>query len=347
MHTLNIKDIIVLLLITVNIYSCKSAYDVPQAGPPGSRNYIWTADTLSPEGSFMFTNIWGSSPKNIWLVGTGTTEDVCLWHYNGNLWKSLNYLPSSNLNALSGVDSDFVWAGDIEGNLFKYDGSNWALNQKIITTGFDLRESIGLYFVSRSEGYCVGQNIKKETNYYEAYILKYNGSKWFPLDIGTNKCVFTSIKKHVKSGFFLISATEADSAHQEKLFLFDSYNNKLHEIYSGKEPPVLCEINNELYITMDSKIYKLGKNGQLELWKSFKWSTPYLTQANGMSESDFFGIGALGLMHYNGTDFVTIYKTNLMLFNMLVFSDAIFVCAVDPVTYKTVIIKGVKKQEGK
>lgn len=341
MQNYRIKEVILSILLLFVLSSCKTV-DQPNVGPPGSRNYTWTVDTLKVDGGFMSANIWGAASNDVWLDGGGSSEDLCLWHYDGKTWKTVNALPSSNLNALSGLDSDFIWIGDSDGSIFRYNGKNWYLFQKIHVVGFDNWETVNFYFNSKDDGYCVGQKYINSGGRYEGDILKFNGSQWFPLNMGDYKCAFTIIKKHKASGLYLVLAEKPDCADWNKIYIFDSYDRSLHEIYSGTHTPSISEINNELYISIDRAIYKLGKNGSLQLWKSFKWSTPYSCQANGMAENDFFAIGALGLMHYNGTDLVTVYKTDLMLFNMLVFEDAVFVCAIDNLTNRTVIIKGLK-----
>jgi hypothetical protein len=101
---------------------------------------------------------------------------------------------------------------------------------------------------------------------------------------------------------------DAASGIGHKLFSFDG--KELKELLSGNEFISLSEMNGEVYIVKDKKIYKY-KNGTLALWKDFT-NTIFYARIFGRNESDFFCFarkdGKFGIGHYNGTDFQFMYS---------------------------------------
>ena len=75
--------IISTLILFIN-WDCKKNPVGPENIQPGRRDYTWTVDTLTvPNGDlFYLFSLWGSSPTDIWAVGSGRTTLVTLWHYD-------------------------------------------------------------------------------------------------------------------------------------------------------------------------------------------------------------------------------------------------------------------------
>ena len=68
--------IIISTLIFFINWDCKKNPVGPENIQPGRRDYTWTVDTLTvPNGDlFYLFSLWGSSPTDIWAVGSGSTR---------------------------------------------------------------------------------------------------------------------------------------------------------------------------------------------------------------------------------------------------------------------------------
>ncbi len=61
----------------------------PKQEPKDPRTYTWTIDTLQHPESFqtMMMRIWGSDPKNVYVVGHNDVGKRKMYHYNGERWE--------------------------------------------------------------------------------------------------------------------------------------------------------------------------------------------------------------------------------------------------------------------
>jgi len=151
--------------------------------------------------------------------------------------------------------------------------------------------------------YAVGTADNYDGSGYKGIILRYDGVDWRLLNIREIRAGFYDIKR-MKNGKYLISGGTSDNVY--KLFLFDG-TKTIKEIHSGFYSG-LSEIEGEVYITINKRIYKYINNN-LELWKEFP-GTNYISTCCGRSEKDFFGSGENGeIMHYNGNDLKILYHT--------------------------------------
>jgi len=134
----------------------------------------------------------------------------------------------------------------------------------------------------------------------------------------------------------------SDNGFSEKLYIFDG--STLNEIYSDYSNPLLYEMNGEVYVTISNKIYKCVDD-RLELWKEFP-ANIYYGNVLGRSEKDFFGSGYEGILHYNGTDLVNLYATQLELQGVLIFGKDVFFGGYNRTGtgYNYVIIRGTLKE---
>ncbi len=283
---------------------------------PGRRDYFWTADTLWTQDFFGITDMWGSSPNSIWMVAGGTSAKDCLWYYNGVKWARYNQLLSPELTTVFGASSEEIWLGDAYGSIWRNRGSSWQKFQQLSLAGFDNIVIVSIYGNSANSLYIVGFANENTGTYYKGIILKYDGTNWKFLNIPDIRVGFYDIKR-MKNGKYLISG---DSDNTYKLFVFDGVGT-LTEIHSGFYPG-LNEMKGEVYISINNKIYKCV-NDKLELWKEFP-ANLYYGNVLGRSEKDFFGSGYEGILHYNGTDLVNLYSTQLDLHGAFIFEKDVF-----------------------
>ena len=308
---------------------------------PGRRDYIWTADTLKSDDWFGISDIWGDSPTNIWLVAGGITGWDCLWHYDGVKWERYNEYLNPALNTVFGVTPNEVWIGDGYSSIWKYDGTTWEKFQTFSVSGYDFISIGSIYGASQNNLYAVGFADHNDGSGYKGVIIKYDGTRWTILNIPTIEAGFHRIRK-TKNGKYLIWGETNDNGFLEKLFVFDG-NNSLKEIYSDYSYPGLYEMNGDVYITINRKIYKC-ENDQLVLWKDFTGENFYGTVL-GRNEKDYFIAGYDGIYHYNGTDLVNLYRTQqLELGGEVIFEKDVFFAGYTS-EQRYIIIRGTLKEE--
>jgi hypothetical protein len=111
--------------------------------------YTWTSDTLYLEGSLqiVLTSLWGSSDKDLYIVGSSASSKGVMWHYDGLKWLNvkLNFVEGGpikgpfDLYQIIGFSSTNIWAvgatlrdnpnppPDILGSslIIHFDGAQW------------------------------------------------------------------------------------------------------------------------------------------------------------------------------------------------------------------------------
>lgn len=81
----------------------------------------WSTVTSDPDESWpVVTDIWGSSPVNIFASGT----KGIIKQFNGNEWHTLS-VANENLHSIWGSSSENVFAVGDRGTIFHYDGDEW------------------------------------------------------------------------------------------------------------------------------------------------------------------------------------------------------------------------------
>src|SRR5262249_28258975 len=85
----------------------------------------WETQTSPVPGPFL-SDVWGTSPTDVWAVGNGGT----ILHYNGSSWGAVPSNSTSNLAAIWGSSPTDVWAVGyntvaMQGTVLHYDGVGW------------------------------------------------------------------------------------------------------------------------------------------------------------------------------------------------------------------------------
>jgi len=113
------------------------------------RTYQWTVDTLAYPGSFQTSirDIWGSSLKDVYVVGHNDQNRGLMWHFDGKTWTDVKLSTTQggaivgpiDLSAIYGFSSNDIWVvGEhiytnpnrppnfLDSSLvIHYDGSKW------------------------------------------------------------------------------------------------------------------------------------------------------------------------------------------------------------------------------
>jgi hypothetical protein len=316
---------ILLAILAFTNTDCKNNPVAPPDNTPGRRDYTWTVDSLKvPNGDlFYLFSLWGSSPTDIWAVGSGSTALVTLWHYDGASWSRNTSSLSSNLICVYGFAQNDVYACDAPGNgVYHFNGQQWSNVYNYNIPGTYLY-STNIWGESSNNIYVAGAISTIDSDNYKGAILHYDGSKWSFVSIPDYRVGFTWIRRgNIESMKYYLSAVRYESTGDtNKIYELDGTN--LNEIYSGQERTSINEMASRVYHCIGKKIYKY-QNGQFIVWKDFS-GTKHIGRIWGRSEIDFFTVASDGLTHYNGTDLVTLYPTNLFINEAFVFQKDIFI----------------------
>lgn len=312
------------LLLFINADCKKNPVSPIDDLKPGRRDYVWTVDTISsPPNLFYLFSLWGSNPENIWAVGSADETVNALWHYNGIIWEKTTQRLSSNLQSIYGFDSSEIWMCDSPGgNIFRFDGSAWAKFTEFSVNGFPLTYINNIWGDNSHNIYAAGAIADGSVN-YKGIILKFDGNIWKSVPIPETRISFIWIRRGMKeSDKYYLTATRFESVGDtNKIYEFDGLN--LKEIYTGQEVATVNEMAGRIYICIGKKIFKY-QNNQLAVWKDFS-ATQHVGRVWGRSEKDFFTVGENGLTHYNGTDLITIYATEMFINDAFIFEKDIFI----------------------
>lgn len=336
-----------LSLLIFKFISCNTTEPVEEL-IPGRRDYIWTVDTLLPPPPntyvpFYISNLWGSSPNDMWAVCSGASSQILLWHYDGFKWSLFPQQLGRDLLGIYGFAQNNVWIGDQENSIWHFNGSNWSRAKSLSLTGFDRVEVNDIWGITPSNIFACGfaDQFNGGTE-YKGILLKYDGSNWNFVNIPDIRAGFYTVVRKETTGELIIYGFNSDQGFLDKLFVYDG--NSIKEIYSDFKEPVLEEMRGEVYVTLERKIYRYS-NGQLNFWKDFP-GTSFLVFRGGRNEKDFFGASIEGLLHYNGTDLQAIYKTypkNIGLYRVFIFEKDVFISAYEEETQLKFIIRGTLK----
>ncbi len=100
-------------LIFILLVACDKSTEPSDNEIKDPRKYTWTIDTLEYPGEFDISmkSIWGSSPSDVYVVGTCSDANGQMWHYDGKEWKSFHlqfgvaYTPFT----VFGFDNNDIW----------------------------------------------------------------------------------------------------------------------------------------------------------------------------------------------------------------------------------------------
>jgi hypothetical protein len=319
-------SLITITLITIIIISFLylSSCDEGPTEPgiePGRRDYTWEVDTLKIPFTYLI-KLWGSSPNNIWAVGPSDESINSLWHYDGKTWEKTTQRLSSNLQSIFGFDSSHIWACDSPGgNIFHYNGVSWKKAGFFPYPDYSLTYLNDIWGPDPNEIYMAGAAYDQGKG-TKAILMDNDRSDWKYVDIPDQEWSFMAVRKSVKNNLLYLTAVDFNKSEDRyKIFTYDGKN--LEEIYSGGEVVSVNEMNEEIYLCIGQTIYK-HNDKTLEVWKDFSGSD-HAGTIYGRNEKDVFTKGKNGITHFDGIDLVTLYETNMTIFDVLVFEKDIFI----------------------
>jgi len=334
----NLKVVFISSILFLQLVSCKKNFVEPiTIYPSGSRDYTWSVDTLnSGYESLYLGRIWGTSSNDVWAVGSSSSVRTTIWHYNGNQWRCDSVGRLVQPSAIFGIYSYEVWLGNENSTIWKFDGYNWGKFGEYKITGFDWLDINAFDGTAIDNIYGVGF-VDSNTD-AKAIIMHYNGTIWSFINVPIVKVSLETVAIESKTGVLVMSGTIYDpTGFVAKVYYWDGKD--LKELLSGFGWSFVTKLGDEIFATLASKIYQYS-NKQLILWKDNSGKGINGNIICGRSKNDFFIGGINGIVHYNGSDFTTIYNTNLTVERGTVIGQDVFFIGTDYSNMKNYIIHG-------
>lgn len=337
--------IVTIIIITI---SCNDNPVGPgNEPPPGRRDYEWTVDTLKPDGdyiTYMF-NMWGSSPTDIWLVGSADTRLHAVWHYDGINWYPVVLDEPVNCAGLWGFAPNDIWMGTTNSQIWHYDGSSWKKFGTYPYKDFDRVLIQRIHGQKPDDIYAVGWADRYNHFGYHGVILHYDGTDWKYKEFGTVEENFGSVfvDKDVKVPIILSRDFNSTTAGN---VIYKYEDSSLVELYRGGDHVSLGQVDGKVIMSID-KLGTLtdkvlyGFNGtSLVKYKDF----PFINfggHVTGRNSNDIFcSTSDWHLGHYDGTNLADLIKTNINIAEILLFDKYIFVWGIDVDSNYDTIYKG-------
>ncbi len=346
MNYLLTKRKVLLMLIWISfvlftaLFSCKDNPVDPYANlEPGRRDYEWTVDTIEvPIRDYLLPmRMWGSSPNDIWIVGEADVTYNNIWHFDGSSWQNIPVAGLYNPLGIFGFSKDQVWLSNAYGEFWNYNGTSWKKHSRVSFPDFDIIDSQNIWGCSTNNIYSVGFRETYNIQGQFGTIVKYDGSKWKILNIPNIPGSFISVKCQVSTGWYFIDAFNSNTA-TNPYSIFVLKNDSLKMVHTGNKITTVSSIGDEAYLLIDKSIFKY-ENDKLHLWKDFS-GTNYQGRIWGRTEYDFFTNNYDGIGHFNGTDLITIYKTNIGISEAIIFDKDVFFLAQGSERYRFFVIHG-------
>jgi hypothetical protein len=288
------------------------------------RTYTWTIDTLAYPGSFQtsMTDIWGSSPTDVYVVGHNDQNRGLIWHFDGSSWRDVKLSTTQggpiagpiDLSAIYGFSKNDIWiVGEriytnpspppnfLDSSLvLQYDGVSWKEHK--LPKG---RYVLGVWGTSSSNLWTCG---------LDRQIYHFNGSIW------AKESVQVVIPQGQSFGFadivgvgnnYLAVGSSTNNVAGTIMFYFFERMNAVWVpvdsfLYSASQLQFKWGVN-KFWVSPKSTLYSVGGGGVFKrengAWQNIFPHQTVFRNIFGTSDRNIFVAGDFGkLYHYNGTD---------------------------------------------
>jgi hypothetical protein len=242
--------------------------------PPGSHEYIWTVDTikLNHWDLLRLSNIWGSSPTDIWAVGSADVSFNVIWHYDGKAWRTDSvHRNLASCLAICGFSSNDVWIGDAMGSLWRYTGS-WSqithIQPSAKATEFLINSLWG-----RSPNFILAVGFAQSTDgsYFKPALWKYNGSSWDSIATPEMRVAFSDARISDVTGDMYIYAYSYEQSSGWMNYAYIKDNSGYIKVAENVAPINVETIDNKIFFNISSKLYFYQGGGIKTLERFFRY----------------------------------------------------------------------------
>jgi len=363
------RNIVASLLITgfcFLSFTCNSPTGPGASAQPGSRNYSWTTDTLSPSVMFgatgyNLTALSGSSPMDVWTGGTHITPQYNLFHYDGTKWTGWS-IPGEIWTILSFAPND-VWEGGNDGKIWHFDGKTWSQNFAYTSINAAIVTIVNIYGLNPNDLYAVGAVLYDPGEIQRGFILHYDGKGWTEMYKANIQSQFIRIRVEETGSAYVYGVRDdwtsgGDTLLAETRLLYQFRNGILRQIDTdsakqGSGFVMVDEIQGNAYFVLNHDICRYASNNYMSsgapplqgnFVKLFSIGYPQFDgQIYGRSENDLFLNDYDGIAHWNGTDIkrlLTFSNNFTFIPTPAIFDKEVFFCVFDGLNNVNMVVRG-------
>jgi len=321
------------------------------------RNYTWTIDTLTYPGSTftMLSNIWGSSPNNMYVVGDCFDYRGRCWHYDGMKWTAFSPTNNSNYyyDDVYGFSERDIWIVgylwsndqpfDISSLILHFDGAAWKK--------FEIKGNYKIYSVGGSTANDVwfgGSN--SLLFHWDGDTIKHAiiPVDYVPIDSAyKNQVVVNKIFSHSNGkNFFMII-----DYHIQTAYLLANSMGGWNSLYNKTDAYLL----NDFWVSKIGNVYKVDGSGFYKLsgstWVNILgWYGAELIAIAATSDNNIFTVGNTNsgsnyslAYYFNGKDYYLYENLKLKgirFFDVWTNGNEAFIDGLAPYTQQTLILHG-------
>ncbi len=337
---------VVQVVLLIVLYSCSdNALNPDETIKPGSRDYVWEADTLAIPFTILH-KIWGSSPNDVWAIGPGGGLDQTIFHFDGEKWTNDGISRPISPLSIWGYAQNDVWLCGFGGRIWHFNGTNWEEVLHIKDTLFIYSGFTDIWGERPDNVWAVGYldsaNVRKGLMYH------YNGKEWKRIYIDYTGGQLLMIRRGLKTNpnYYLTGLWESDFVADSIKLLEYSGGTHLKQLkisgFGNGKWMFVQEIDGEIIFTINNKLYTYNNNKfELLVTNSFPNSFQGIV---GRNKKDIFWMMQDGITHYNGNDIVYIkkFETLQYLRDGILFENHVFFLATDFNNYLNIIYRGRK-----
>lgn len=312
--------------------------------PTGPRNYEWEIfdlNEMAPENQY--TNIFGVTPDEVWIVGTAGDYDKTILRFNGD---SLSLFGQFLVDptAIFGFDQNEIWFAGRAFDYWKYDGS---LIYKFSTnrpSGYANSLMVDMWGDSKNNIYAVGSGTI-DSGTIKGFIMHYDGSSWDYVINPVSYLHLIKIRKESTDTRYYILGVNEKQGEPESFRFYEFDGSTLKPFFlpddSYTNNKNLTLLDGDIFFYDNKEIYRL-EFGKAEHYLSLNNTKVAGTQIWGRHPKDFFIKTWDGIGHYNGSDLATLFtiKDEFLLFNGLILESDVYFVGLLRDTFKYILVHG-------
>lgn len=338
-----------LILFSITLLALGTCDENPVNGDnvkPGRRDYTWTVDTLDGLNSPRF-RMWGSSPADIWAI-THSAWEVSISHFNGSVWTSHGVTGLINPFSIYGFSNNNIFIGAENGQIWKFDGSNWKLFAELTKNGHSDIVFDNIWGEYSNSFYAFGAYPDENGYATNSVIAQYHGGNWLMLNTSTLYGIVEHLYKNLTDNRIYLQVIGGrnftDSTH-----IYEYVNGEYHKLYSniwtkGLQADISL-INNEVYFVLGNEIAK-RRNNQFQTVLNVN-NPDFYQRIWGRNSKDIFLLMTDGLAHYNGSDVNYLFYFNItprtQIYGATLFDNDAFFLVYEAQTGLSLVYHGILK----
>jgi len=306
---------VIFLIISIALFSfssCDGPVDPYDQLKPGRRDYVWEVDTIDVESTYI-NKIWGSSPEDVWAIGSGGSFDRSIWYFDGDKWTTDGFTRNILPHALWGFSNNEVYIGGLDGKIWNFDGKDWKQFAELEKEGTNFISFENIWGAKPNDFYAVGAGPDNKLYANHSVITHFTDNKWEILDtkaLKGNVVHFYINNSDQKKYFRLVKIGGIIHPDSTIIYEYDQVNFK--KLYSSVETKGMqadiSMIGNDVFFILGYEI-ATRENNQFKTVLNVD-NPNFYQRIWGRNSKDIFLFMIDGLAHYNGGDLEYLFYFN-------------------------------------